>query len=282
MPRFARAHPALPPDDHVHSEFSWDTGPQASMHQACARAVQLGIPAVSFTEHIDFVAWSSGDLALVAGQRPRARGYYQPVDVPAYLASISRCREDFPALRVRAGIEAGEPHLFPASVAGVLAQGDFQRVLGSLHSVIRHDELVGVGRVLAAEHPHAVVREYFVDLLAMVNASGVFEVLAHCDFPRRYWPRGAGRYDEADYEDEYRAVFTALAASGRVLEINTTSPLASVQQLHWWREAGGRAVSFGSDAHVPWNVGQGFDLAVDVVTAAGFRPGRDPADFYRR
>jgi histidinol-phosphatase (PHP family) len=77
-------------------------------------------------------------------------------------------------------------------------------------------------------------------------------------------------------------VFRALAASGRALEVNTTSPLWSVELVRWYREEGGRAISFGSDAHVPAAVGQRFDLAVDVVEAAGFRPGRDRFDFWRR
>ena len=68
----------------------------------------------------------------------------------------------------------------------------------------------------------------------------------------------------------------ALAASGRVLEINTKSPLASVDLMRWWRESGGTAVSFGSDAHLPGRVGDRFKLAVDVVEAAGLPPGPRP------
>jgi histidinol-phosphatase (PHP family) len=77
-------------------------------------------------------------------------------------------------------------------------------------------------------------------------------------------------------------VFRALAGTGRALEVNTTSPLASVDQVRWFFEEGGEAVSFGSDAHSAEAVGQRFDLAVDVVEAAGFRPGRDRFDFWRR
>jgi histidinol-phosphatase (PHP family) len=33
---------------------------------------------------------------------------------------------------------------------------------------------------------------------------------------------------------------------------------------------------------VPLRVGALFDVAVDIVTAAGFRPGRDEYDFWRR
>ena len=38
----------------------------------------------------------------------------------------------------------------------------------------------------------------------------------------------------------------------------------------------------GGDAHAPTAVGQRFDLAVDIVETAGFRPGRDRFDFWRR
>ncbi len=116
----------------------------------------------------------------------------------------------------------------------------------------------------------------------MVRASDVFQVLAHVDYPRRYWPGGRERYAERPFEAEYREVFRALAETGRALEVNTTSPLASVDLVRWFREEGGEAVSFGSDAHTPHAVGQRFDLAVDVVEAAGFRPGRDRFDFWRR
>jgi len=40
----------------VHTQWSHDTGPQASMTAACTRAVELGLPAVAFTEHLDFTA----------------------------------------------------------------------------------------------------------------------------------------------------------------------------------------------------------------------------------
>ena len=126
-----------------------------------------------------------------------------------------------------------------------------------------------------------VMRQYFAELVRLVEGSDIFQILAHLDFPRRMWPQTAGPYEEQAFEAEYRAVLRALAASDRVLEVNTKSPLASAELLRWWREAGGRAVSFGSDAHQPWRVGDKFKLAVDVVEAAGFRAGRDRFDFWR-
>jgi histidinol-phosphatase (PHP family) len=127
-----------------------------------------------------------------------------------------------------------------------------------------------------------LMRRYFTEMLDLIKGSDVFQVLAHCDYPRRHWPWNEGEYQEGAYEEEYRAVFAALASTGRALEINTRSPLWSTTLMRWWHEEGGDAVSFGSDAHTPARVGARFALAVDIVEAAGFRPGRDRFDFWRR
>ncbi len=279
----------LPADNHVHSEFSWDTGVNASMEETCRRAVEIGLPALAFTEHVDFTEWGDHDhpppagTAIVGAAEIAERERVHPVDLDGYLASIERCRELFPDLRILSGIEAGEPHHFEGSVAAVLADGQFDRVLGSLHSVVYKGRLVYADRLFRHLPAAVVVRDYFGELLRLVEGSGAFQVLAHCDYPRRYWPVAReGEYREADYEEEYRAVFRALATSDRALELNTTSPLASTTLMRWWYEEGGGAVSFGSDAHVPLRVGRLFEVAVDIVAAAGFRPGRDEYDFWRR
>jgi histidinol-phosphatase (PHP family) len=251
------------------------------MRRACERAVALGLPAIAFTEHLDFTVWHEDDAATSQGLIDRHPAHQLPIDVEGYFADLEECRDRFPDLRIWSGVETGEPHLFAASVANHLKHSPVDRVLGSLHSLSLDGRLVGVGRLLWADADHTM-RRYLGELVRMIESSDVFQVLAHCDFPRRYWPDGRDRYVEKSFEAEYRAVFRALAQTGRALEVNTTSPLASVDQVRWFHEEGGEAVSFGSDAHQPGAVGQQFDLAVDVVEAAGFRPGRDRFDFWRR
>lgn len=271
-----------PADNHVHTEWSWDTGPKSSMIDSCVRAVELGLPGIAFTEHVDFITWGADDLAVGDLAEARQHSHIAPLDVEGYLASVAECRERFPDLRIWTGIETGEPHLFSGSVAAVLARGRFDRILGSLHSLPRGGYLVGVGSLLTGANAYQLLEDYVTELTRMVESSSVFEVLAHLDFPRRYWPRAAGEFDDRRVEEQHRTLFRSLAGSDRVLEINTASPLASATMIRWWYEEGGAAVSFGSDAHQPARVAQSFDLAVDVVEAAGFRPGRDRHDFWRR
>lgn len=50
----------------------------------------------------------------------------------------------------------------------------------------------------------------------------------------------------------------------------------------WWREEGGRAVTFGSDAHEPGELARFFPEAVAMVEQVGFRPGARPEGFWTR
>lgn len=252
------------------------------MARSCEQALAIGLPAVAFTEHLEFTSGGEGDA--IAGVATDARWWsrIKPLDVTGYLAAVEDCRQRFPGLRILSGVETGESHLFAASAGAVVHSHSFDRVLGSLHAVPYKGRLVAADALFGSMPDGDVMSYYFAELLRLIEGSDLFLVLAHLDFPRRYWPRGPHLYREEDFEEEYRIVLRALAGSGRVLEINTKTPLASVDLVRWWREAGGTAVSFGSDAHLPQRVGDRFKLAVDVVEAAGFRAGDDPYDFWRR
>lgn len=122
-----------------------------------------------------------------------------------------------------------------------------------------------------------MVRDYLAEIARLVAGSMDFEALAHIDFVSRYWPAAAGPFDPADFEEEFRHALTTVAAAGRVLEVNTNRrPFPEI--VRWWREAGGKVITFGSDAHYPGGVGGGFAQAVAMVEALGFRPGRHPYD----
>jgi histidinol-phosphatase (PHP family) len=277
----------LPPDSHVHSEWSYDAA-AGSMYGACERAVELGLPSIAFTEHSDFTRWtvSAETIADLSDELRRlvdASGVLVPpgIDVDGYLECVQRCRDRFPGLRVLSGLEIGEPHWHTERVAELLTSAPFDRVLGSLHSIRVRDQALMIEDMYLGRPAEEVLREYLAEAVRMIETSDPFEVLTHIDYPIRSWPRSAPAYHPKLFEEEYRAVLQALARSGRVLEVNTVLPLHP-QVVRWWYEVGGGAVSFGSDAHQPVVVAHGFAEAVAMVEAQGFKPGRDPYDFWRR
>ncbi|MGE3913528.1 MAG: PHP domain-containing protein, partial [Chloroflexota bacterium] len=190
----------LPPDDHVHSEWSWDTL-AGDMERTCARAVEIGLPSVAFTEHADFSPYlfHDSEMSYMPSEFLRHMGgttvLRQPeIDVDAYLACIERCRQRFPALRILTGVEISEPHWHPGKVAQLVAGNRLERVLASMHS----RRVEGGARLLdfyfASESPHEVVRSYLEEILQMIEGSSVFQVLAHIDYPIRHWPRTGTAY----------------------------------------------------------------------------------------
>jgi histidinol-phosphatase (PHP family) len=275
----------LPPDDHVHSEWSWDTT-AGSMDRTCRRAVELGLPSLAFTEHAEFAPRVLTAASEVPDRLlPLVRdGLLCPpeLDVSGYLTALEQCREAYPQLRIHSGVELSEPHWHVEESAALLTRGGFDRVLASVHSARVGAGYADVSSRYDDQPPYDVVRDYLLEATAMVEGCDGFEVLAHIDFPVRYWPQTqAAPYDPRRHEDEHRSLLRALVSTDRILEINTRVPLHP-QVLAWWREEDGRAVTFASDAHQPDALAAGFREAVAVARAAGFRPGPDPLGFWVR
>jgi histidinol-phosphatase (PHP family) len=269
----------LPADQHVHTQWSADA-PHGSMREACLRAIETGLPAVTFTDHADLTTLVVSDQAAeyiraVGGQVND--GIYQPppLDIGGYLGCVDHCRSEFAGrLQIAAGVELGDPHWHPEAAAALAASG-FELIVGSVHSLRREAGFADTADRYADVPAAEVVRQYLAEVTALAESPADFAVLAHVNYAARYWPAGQGAYRNADFEGEYRAALRALARSGRAMEINTSGWLPlDASLLTWWREEGGQAVSFGSDAHDPFTIGHQFASAAALAQAAGFGPGR--------
>ncbi|APX34932.1 hypothetical protein BH708_14710 [Brachybacterium sp. P6-10-X1] len=281
----------LPADSHVHSEFSWDTGGPASaargtMEASSRRAARIDLPGLFFTEHLDLAEnWFSDpedfdehEAHLLADDGivtvPR-------FDADGYLASIQSCRAAVPSLWIGTGLEVGQPHLHLEAAGRQLDLDRFDRILGSLHTLEfegRRAEPNTLFRRLPADE---VVRRYLAEIPALVAGDEPFGIVTHLDYAVRYWPEEEiGPFDPRAFEREFRAAMQAIAESGRALEMNTRRLWSWMPQ--WWSEAGGRAISLGSDSHSPATLAHGFPEAIAMVEACGFRPGRNPEDLWTR
>ena len=87
----------LPADSQVHSEWSWDAA-HGSMDGTCARALELGLPAVAFTEHVDHTVWAldrshlDEDAHLLTCTSSDGLVTPGPFDAARYLEAIAECR----------------------------------------------------------------------------------------------------------------------------------------------------------------------------------------------
>ncbi len=287
---------SLAGDGHVHTEWSWDTGGPDSeargrMVAMCRRAVRIGLPALAFTEHLDFTSWVLTDRdRLPASWAPLVAedGVLDPppLDVEGYLTSVERCRRDFPELSILTGVEFGQPHLDEDRARRLIDLDALDRVNGSLHTIPASDE-PGAFRsepfslydVWPADD---VLRRYLAELITMIATGGTFTVVTHIEYAARYWPvEREGPFDPKRFEDEFRQAMRAIAGTGRALELNV-GELIRPWIPQWWREEGGRAITMASDAHAPERLGGNFSEAMAMAEHFGFRPGRRPQDFWTR
>jgi histidinol-phosphatase (PHP family) len=276
----------LPADQHVHTQWSFDA-PHGSMRATCVRAVELGLPAVTFTDHADLTTLVVSDDAAAYIQAVGGRvtdGIFEPppLEVAKYLDCVAQCQREFGGLRIRAGVELGDPHLH-LQKARALADSGFDLVVGSVHSLRRAAGFADAADRYADLPDAEVVREYLAEVTTMIETSAAFAVLAHINYAARYWPGRQGEYRSADFEEEYRTALRALARSGRALEINTSGWLPlDASLLDWWHAEGGTTVSFGSDAHDPVSIGREFASAAAMARSAGFGPGDHASEFWVR
>jgi histidinol-phosphatase (PHP family) len=278
----------LPPDNHVHSEYSWDAL-AGSMERTCERAVEIGLPSVAFTEHADFSVSEVTPQDWIPEQWRRhieevdGHSILTPprIDLTGYLETLERCRDRFPTLRILSGVELSEAHWWPEETADLLKRGGFQRILASLHTASARDEdYADIGASIKRNDPSTHYRRYLAEAVRLIEEYDGFEVLTHIDYPVRYWPEGA-HFDLEDFESDIRLVLRTLARADKIMEFNTRIPL-DARVVGWWRQEGGKGVSFASDAHKPEAVGNGFKDAAEVARAAGFKPAADLFDFWVR
>lgn len=246
------------PDFHMHTEASFDSeAPLPAMWQAAAA---LHLPAVAVTDHVEMTVFEKENFGSSAAQS---------------FAAAQACQAAFAGKgpRIACGVELGEPLDDLAATDALLARYRYDFVLGSLHNL--SDGLDYYYYDYSDKDLDALLQEYFEAILRMVQW-GKFQSLAHLTYPMRYFPKGRIHRAAADFEilDD---IFSAMAHRGIALEINTSGlrkgmadTMPDLAVVSRFRRAGGKLITFGSDSHLPCDVGADLDKAAQVARAAGF------------
>ncbi|NIT35402.1 MAG: histidinol-phosphatase HisJ family protein [candidate division Zixibacteria bacterium] len=247
----------LPVDHHLHIPLCGHADGMPAEYVAAAGA----LAGVGFSDHLPYLEPAMADPALAMSWD----------DLPVYLGGVRRLREesDTPVLL---GIEAD---YFPGQesrLANILGELPLDYVYGAVHWVgdWPFDDSRHRRRYEGADI-NKLFRDYY-GLVAGMAASGLFDVWAHPDLPKKFGYRPA----EPVYDDEDVAL-EAVAAAGMVIEVNTSGLRKPAREIYpslgLLRRAcaAGIPVTFGSDAHRPGEVGHEFKRAVTLAREAGYR-----------
>jgi histidinol-phosphatase (PHP family) len=248
-------------DDHTHTTAG-SSDALSSMAELCARAVELGLRSLCFTEHVDY------DTTL------SEYGYF----------NFDRIRREFAAaqaayagrLELRLGLEVDFRPSFRSRMLDDLPHYPVDFVLGSVHSY-RDCHLLEVRRtrpVWTLDELGALYAGYFSDLRLLIE-TGMVDSLAHFDYPSKLGMRPDDPAGIPGYDDELEATLALAVARGVGIEVNTKradrdAPLAASEaMLRRYRALGGTRVTLGSDAHRVKDLGAALSIGVAAMCAAG-------------
>ncbi|HEV2472113.1 MAG TPA: histidinol-phosphatase [Chthonomonadales bacterium] len=244
-------------DYQVHSFRSHDG--RASIEQQCARAIELGLDEIGFSEHKDF---DPADPAV---------DYF---DYAAYLEEIDHARRTCGSrLKIRAGVEIDYQVRFEEEIRQYLATHRFDFVLGSVHYV--EGVMLMTPEYNRIRTARQAYKDYFVAVRQSVE-SGLFDIVGHLEYANRRGVAAWGPYSPAPYRQELESLFGLMLERGVTLELNTaglhqgigmTYPCRETMAL--FTECGGRAISVGSDAHHPDQLAFSYANQIAAARALG-------------
>lgn len=242
-------------DTHLHTRHSCDS--DMAPRDACRRALEIGLRALVFTEHVDFDPSDEGF------------GFY---DALAVRDGVEACRREFPGLRVFRGVEVTYQAKFEKQIARFLKTGGYDYSIGSVHMVGDGD----ISRVerqdeyFAGKSEEEAYRPYFEEARRLA-ASGLFDAVGHLDLCKKYGHRHYGPMDWRRYAAEIDGILKAAASGGTMVELNTSGlrqdpndTYPNIGVIRNFLDMNGRVV-LGSDAHRAADIGHTFGRYKDSI-----------------
>lgn len=248
-------------DYHLHSEFSDDS--RESMENQIARAIELGLDEMCFTDHVDYgikkdwddprgIQWRGGDgMSSSADEMsPLAN-----VNYPEYFAKLLWMRATFGSkISIRSGLEFGIQSITVQDYEKLFTKyrNELDFVLFSMHQV--NNQEFWNQQFQEGKTQQEYNEQYYNEILKTMKLFRNYSVLAHLDLLVRY--DRAGIYPFEKVQDIIAEILKQAITDGKGIEVNTSSwhyGLSDTQPsrkiLKLYKDLGGKIITVGSDAH---------------------------------
>jgi histidinol-phosphatase (PHP family) len=240
-------------DYHMHSLFS---DGRSAPEDYIAPALAAGLSEIGFSEHLTLF-------------REPEDWNMKPVNISPYINYIEDLRNHTDNLKIKIGLEVDFFAGKEAEISAYLHTLQLDFIIGSVHYL--GERTVDVGPdFYEGKSIDRLFEAYFDSVIAAV-ASGLFDIIGHCDLIRIY-----GYKPGSDPEPLYRKLARTMKAHNVAFELNTNGrnrPLADFypdrHYLHIFREEN-VPVCVNSDAHMPSRIAQYFDEAYELLRYTGF------------
>lgn len=221
-----------------------------------ASAIAAGLSEIGFSEHLtlfkDPEDWNMN-----------------PVNISPYINHIETLKKTVKDIKIRTGLEVDFFAGKEKETKEFLDPLPLDYIIGSVHYL--GEKTVDLGPEFYEGKSIDRLFEAYFESVAEAAASGLFDIIGHCDLIRIY-----GYKPSSDLEPHYRKLAKSMKENNVVFEVNTNGrnrPIADFypdrRYLRIFREEN-VAVCVNSDAHMPSRVGQYFDEAYELLRYTGF------------
>jgi histidinol-phosphatase (PHP family) len=240
-------------DYHMHSTFS---DGRSAPEDYIAPAIAAGLNEIGFSEHLTLF-------------REQEEWNMNPEKIFSYLEHLQMLKQKTTGIIIRTGLEVDFFEGKEEQIREFLKPLPLDYVIGSVHYL--GPKTVDLGpEFYEGKNIDRLFESYF-DKVCVAIASGIFDIIAHCDLIRIY-----GYKPSSDPEALYRKMARTMKKHDVAFEVNTNGrnrPLADFYPdrkfLNIFLDEK-VPVCVNSDAHMPARVGQYFDEAYDLLRFAGF------------
>jgi histidinol-phosphatase (PHP family) len=259
-------HVHLRPDEDGTTAARYFTAANAERYREAA--AERGIAELGVSEHVHrFTA------ALDVWQHPFWRRSATD-DLDDYVAFV---REE---TDLRLGIEADFVPGREDRMASLLDQHEWDYVIGSVHFLGDHAvdwdaEDVDIWR--RESTPERIWKRYF-DAVRASALSGLYDIIGHPDLVKIWGPPPRGRpMPDTDLRRYYEPTVEAMLDAGVAMEVSTAGlrkPVGEIYPARAMLEMAVEAnlpIALSSDAHLPSQLGYGYDQAVKLLEDCGVR-----------
>lgn len=254
-------------DFHTHDRRSSDA--EGSLEEHARAAAEAGLGLLCVTNHVEVL-------------QPDGSWRVDPTEaidrLGAGLEEARRLNGRWPGLELRYGAELEYRPGWTSALEEIQDTLPLDFLLGSVH-VVDGGNVSGGPQVDAYFEGRGRAETYgrYFETLEEMVSWGRFDAVAHFDLVKRYGHRHYGAYRPAEFEAVIRRVLERMAEGGIGLEINASgwfqAPGAAYpapEVLRWAREQGVPALTLGTDAHAPSQVGRGLRRALELARETGW------------
>ena len=243
-------------DYHIHTRLCGHA--RGEPEQYVREAIRKGLGEIGFSDHMPMLRIRDEHLTM------------RPEELPAYAELVRDLQDSVDELKIRFGVEMD---YIPGQMDEIWEAAepyDFDYVYGAVHY------LDGWGfsdsrdlTTYQSSDPDGMYERYF-ELFCEAVEQGGFDIMAHPDLVKKH-----GARTSLPVEHMYETAAETLARRNVAIEINSSGIRKHIGELYptldFLRACASHsvAITLGSDAHSPDQVGMDFDLSLKHLRRAG-------------